>query len=119
MLAHAFLAVATAIEREHTPAPAGQIELTVNEFRRLFDVLRLAARAASTRSWPGRPGAEDTKPEAVSATTDTANINDHDLLLSYYQDHNGGVNRSGPDCRQSGWCSGGRHRCTAARVSSQ
>jgi SRSO17 transposase len=37
MLAHAFLAVATAIERDHTPAPAGLIELTVNEFRRLFD----------------------------------------------------------------------------------
>jgi SRSO17 transposase len=42
MLAHAFLAVATAIERDHTPAPAGMIELTVNEFRRLFDALLLA-----------------------------------------------------------------------------
>ena len=37
MLAHAFLAVATAIERGHTPTPDGLIELTVNEFRRLFD----------------------------------------------------------------------------------
>jgi SRSO17 transposase len=44
MLAHAFLAVATAIEREHAPAPGGLIELTVNEFRRLFDALLLAAR---------------------------------------------------------------------------
>lgn len=41
MLAHAFLAVATAIERDHTPTPAGLIDLTVNEFRRLFDALLL------------------------------------------------------------------------------
>ena len=44
MLAHAFLAVATAAERDHAPAPAGLIELTVNEFRRLFDALLLAAK---------------------------------------------------------------------------
>ena len=43
MLAHAFLAVATAVERDASPAPAGLIELTVNEFRRLFDALLLAA----------------------------------------------------------------------------
>ena len=42
MLAHAFLAVATAIERDHAPAPAGLIDLTVNEFRRLFDALHLS-----------------------------------------------------------------------------
>jgi hypothetical protein len=41
MLAHAFLAVATASERQHTPTPAGLIELTVNEFPRLFDALLL------------------------------------------------------------------------------
>lgn len=39
MLAHAFLAVATAIERDRTPTPAGLIELTVNEFRHLFDAV--------------------------------------------------------------------------------
>jgi SRSO17 transposase len=44
MLAHAFLAVATAVERDASPAPAGLIELTVNEFRRLFDALLLAAK---------------------------------------------------------------------------
>jgi SRSO17 transposase len=44
MLAHAFLAVATAIERDHAPAPDGFIELTVNEFRRLLDALLLASR---------------------------------------------------------------------------
>lgn len=41
MLAHAFLAVVTAIERDANPAPHGQIELTVNEFRRLFDAVFL------------------------------------------------------------------------------
>ena len=41
--AHAFLAVATAAERDHQPAPQGLIELTVNEFRRLFDAVLLAA----------------------------------------------------------------------------
>jgi SRSO17 transposase len=37
MLAHAFLAVATAIERDTHPTPPGMIELTVNEFRHLFE----------------------------------------------------------------------------------
>ena len=41
MFAHAFLAVATVIERDHAPAPATMIELTVNEFRHLFDALHL------------------------------------------------------------------------------
>jgi SRSO17 transposase len=44
MLAHAFLAVATAIERDAAPAPHGLIELTVNEFRRLFDALLLTGK---------------------------------------------------------------------------
>jgi SRSO17 transposase len=44
MLAHAFLTVATAIEREQTPTSDELIELTVNEFRRLFDAILLAAR---------------------------------------------------------------------------
>ena len=44
MFAHAFLAVATAIERDATPTPHGLIELTVNEFRRLFDALLLASK---------------------------------------------------------------------------
>ena len=41
MLAHAFLAVATATERDTQPTPTGLITLTVNEFRRLFDALLL------------------------------------------------------------------------------
>ena len=44
MLAHAFLAMATAAERDTLPTPAGLITLTVNEFRRLFDALLLAAK---------------------------------------------------------------------------
>ena len=44
MLAHAFLVVATADERNHAPAPAGLIALTVNEFRHLFDALLLGAK---------------------------------------------------------------------------
>jgi SRSO17 transposase len=45
MLAHAFLAIATAIERDHAPrTPIGLIELTFNEFRRLFDALLLGAK---------------------------------------------------------------------------
>jgi SRSO17 transposase len=53
MLAHAFLAVATAAERDTQPTPAGLITLTVNEFRRLFDALLLAAKRtlASLLAW--------------------------------------------------------------------
>jgi SRSO17 transposase len=48
MLAHAFLAVATATERDTTRTPAGLIALTVNEFRRLFDALLLATHHTVT-----------------------------------------------------------------------
>jgi SRSO17 transposase len=48
MLAHAFLAVATCIERQNAPTPDGLIELTINEFRRLFDALLLAAKHTIT-----------------------------------------------------------------------
>ena len=41
MLAHAFLVVTTADERDHTPTPRGLIDLTVNELRRLFDTIVL------------------------------------------------------------------------------
>jgi hypothetical protein len=53
MLAHAFLAVATATERDAAPAPDGMIELTVNEFRRLFDAVLLDQRPSLTAvlSW--------------------------------------------------------------------
>jgi SRSO17 transposase len=48
MLAHAFLAVAAATERDVAPTPRGLITLTVNEFRRLFDALLLATNRTIT-----------------------------------------------------------------------
>ena len=53
MLAYAFLAVATAAERDHIPTPEGLIALTVNEFRRLFDAILLTTRhtLASLLHW--------------------------------------------------------------------
>jgi hypothetical protein len=57
MLAHAFLAVATAIERDHTTTPAGMIDLTVTS---------TSSGACSTPS---------------NAATADAGHNDHDLRL--------------------------------------
>jgi hypothetical protein len=48
MLAHAFLAVAPAAQRDAQPTPNGLITLTVNEFRRLFDALLLTTRHTIT-----------------------------------------------------------------------
>ena len=48
MLAHAFLAVATAAERDTQPASTSLITLTVNEFRRLFDALLLVTKHTIT-----------------------------------------------------------------------
>ena len=48
MLAHAFLAVATATERDTQPPPTSLITLTVNEFRRLFDALLLTTNHTVT-----------------------------------------------------------------------
>jgi hypothetical protein len=48
-VAHAFLAVATADERDRSPAPDGLIMLTVNEFRRLFDALLLGTHRTLAR----------------------------------------------------------------------
>jgi hypothetical protein len=48
MLAHAFLAVATATERDTQPASTSLITLTVNEFRRLFDALLLVTQHTVT-----------------------------------------------------------------------
>ena len=48
MLAHAFFAVTTADERDHSPTPIGLIALTINEFRRLFDALIPASTSTLT-----------------------------------------------------------------------
>lgn len=50
MLAHAFLAILTAAERDHTPTPPGLITLTVAEVRRLFNALALNVTTRSTEN---------------------------------------------------------------------
>ncbi len=86
MLAHAFLAVATAIERDTLPTPVGLITLTVNEFRRLFDALLLVTHhtepaglvtMATTTPIP----CPNTVPD--NPTTDDTRIIDRDLRLQY------------------------------------
>jgi len=81
MLAHAFLAVATAAERDATPAPDGLIELSVNEFRRLFDALLLATRHTLTALLKWSTWRRRHQARARECTTDAANTNDHDLRL--------------------------------------
>ena len=83
MLAHAFLAVATAVERDAAPTPFGLIALTVNEFRRLFDALLLATNHTITTCWPGHDGDDDTNTEPDNPTTDAVKTNDPDLRLQY------------------------------------
>jgi hypothetical protein len=48
MLAHAFLAVTTAGERDTQPRVTGLTALTVNEFRRRFDALLLTTKHTIT-----------------------------------------------------------------------
>ncbi len=85
MLAHAFLAVATAAERDTQPTPAGLIPLTVNEFRRLFDALLLAAEphlATPARLVHLAPTTPSPSPRHAT-TADATNTNDHELRLQY------------------------------------
>ena len=88
MLAHAFLAVATCDRTR--PAPRhrpNMIELTVNEFRRLFDALLLASIATIDKLLAWSALATTTPSHAPApATTDAANNNDHDLQLQYYSE---------------------------------
>jgi hypothetical protein len=81
MLAHAFLAVATAAERDHTPIPNGVIALTINEFRRLFAPSSPPSATQRPACCTGRPGADDTNTEPANVTTDATKTNDHDLRL--------------------------------------
>jgi SRSO17 transposase len=83
MLAHAFLAVATAAHRDTNPTPAGLIKWTVNEFRRLFDALLLTARRSLTTllgwsAWRRRHQAR-----ARDSHYRRREPNDHELRLSY------------------------------------
>ncbi len=56
VLAHAYLAVAAATERNTQPTPTGVITLTVNEFRRLIGTRLLAVKRAeaSLPAWSRR-----------------------------------------------------------------
>jgi len=55
MLAHVFLAVATADQRDRIPVPRRTIMLTVNEFRRLFDTLLLGTTEPWSTCCTGQP----------------------------------------------------------------
>jgi hypothetical protein len=83
MLAHAFLAVAAATERDIVPTPVGLIALTVNEFRRLFDAHYSLPARRSQPCWLGHDGEDDTNTEPANPTTDDANTSDPDLRLQY------------------------------------
>jgi hypothetical protein len=83
MRAHAFLAVTTAAERDHTRPRPGLIPLTVNELRRLFNAIILATKQTLTHlpAWSTRRRKHQAR--AREATTDDANNNDHKLRLPY------------------------------------
>ena len=82
MLAHAFLAVATATERDAQPTPTGLITLTVNEFRRLFDALLLAARHTITTLLRWSAWRRRHQHRARESHYRRRHTNDHDLSLS-------------------------------------
>lgn len=77
MLAHAFLTVLAADERDQ-PTPQELLPITVNEIRRLFIATWPDRRSRSPTCWPGRPGAAGTKPPPGPATTDSETINPTD-----------------------------------------
>ena len=84
MLAHAFLAVATATERER---PTRTDWADHVDGQRVSTPLRCPTSSSpstpSPACWPGHAGDDDTNTEPVYPTTDDANTNDHELLLQY------------------------------------
>ena len=83
MFAHAFLAVATAVERDATPGPVGLIALTVNEFRRLFDALLLVTTHTIATLLAWSRWRRLSLPAPDNPTTDAVKTNDPDLRLQY------------------------------------
>ena len=83
MLAHAFLAVATAAERDTQPTPTGLITLTATN----SGASSMPCSSPPNAPWPpcspGPPGAENTNTEPANPTTDDENTNDHELRLQY------------------------------------
>jgi SRSO17 transposase len=83
MLAHAFLAVATAAERDTQPTPTGLITLTVNEFRRLFDALLLAAKRTLATLLAWSTWRRKHQHRARQSHYRRRETNDHELRLQY------------------------------------
>jgi hypothetical protein len=83
MLAHAFLAVAAAIERDHAPAPASSRSPSTSSVA-YSTRCSSAANTPSTPCSPGHDGADDIKPAPAPVTTADGNnnIDDHELRLS-------------------------------------
>jgi hypothetical protein len=79
MLAHAFLAVATATDCDTQPTPTGLIALTVNEFRRRFDALLPATCHIMTSLLAWSRWRRRHQYRARHPTSDAANTNDSDL----------------------------------------
>ena len=74
MLAHAFLAVATAAERDPHPSPMELIR--VDRQRSSADSSTPSSSPSATQRpacWTSRPGADDTNTEPANVTTDAAN----------------------------------------------
>ncbi len=67
MLAHAFLAVATATERDYQPTPIGPDERTVNEFHHLSLMLCSSSLALPTTPLlgPGYDGDDNTNTDSM------------------------------------------------------
>ena len=80
MLAHAFLAVATATERDTHPHPDRTDHV---DRQRVSTTLRRPTpghpATPSPACWPGHDGDDDTNTEPAYPTTDDANTNDHEL----------------------------------------
>ena len=64
------------------PAPTWLITLTVNEFRRLFDALLPVTQHTVTSLLAWSRWRRRHQHQPVYPTTDDANTNDHELLLS-------------------------------------
>jgi hypothetical protein len=83
MLAHAFLAVACATERDTTATPAGLITLTSTSFDDSSTPYSWSPTTLWPPCWPGHDGADDTNTEHAFPTTDDARTNEPDLRLQY------------------------------------
>ena len=82
MLAHAFLAVATASNATTPPPRPDSSNSPSTNSAASSTPCCSPANTPSTPCWPGHAGADDTKPAPATATTDDAtNTNDHELRL--------------------------------------